>query len=344
VKAQASDAIYLQRTYLAESIDPIHIGTGEFQLGRVDNTIVRESGTELPKIPGSSIAGVCRAYSAMIASKYLSPDNKNSCAGKGGPAGEKHCGRADCPVCTAFGFSKRNASFQGLAQFSDLRILFFPVYSATGPLWVTCPAALDAAGITSECGSLKNSFADLGDCVAEIGSSLPSAKSPDSLNLGWLYLKRFSGVVPPSSSWKIATNADLGPLDTIPYIKFVLPRLTVVSDHRFPAIVNDQLEIRTSVSIAPETGAAEDGALFTAEAIPRACFFSFNVTYLNPDNYRVPPKSQPIQYGDSPAQTSDVEKIVTEALHLAEFLGIGGVNTRGMGRLRVIDRSGHHAG
>ena len=47
------------------ALDPIHIGTGEFRLGRVDNTIVREPGSNLPKIPGSSIAGVARAYVAM---------------------------------------------------------------------------------------------------------------------------------------------------------------------------------------------------------------------------------------------------------------------------------------
>jgi len=34
--------------------------------------------------------------------------------------------------------------------------------------------------------------------------------------------------------------------------------------------VNSNLEVRTSVSINPETGAAEEGALFTYEAIPRA--------------------------------------------------------------------------
>src|SRR5438105_3522132 len=115
---------FQQKYYLAESLDPIHVGTGEFQLGRVDNTIVREPGTNLPKVPGSSIGGVTRAYSAMWYERYRWNEGKYCCAGKGGDKGEKHCGKHDCEVCTAFGFSKNNQSFQGLAQFSDARILF----------------------------------------------------------------------------------------------------------------------------------------------------------------------------------------------------------------------------
>ena len=56
---------FVKKTYFAMTLDPVHIGTGGYRLGRVDNTITREPGTNLPKIPGSSIAGVTRAYTAM---------------------------------------------------------------------------------------------------------------------------------------------------------------------------------------------------------------------------------------------------------------------------------------
>ena len=39
--------------YLA--LDPVHIGSGGYRLGRVDLTIAREPGTNLPKIPGTRI-------------------------------------------------------------------------------------------------------------------------------------------------------------------------------------------------------------------------------------------------------------------------------------------------
>jgi len=180
-----------RKKYYALTLDPVHVGTGGYRLGRVDNTITREPGTNLPKIPGSSLNGVTRAYTAMAIQsenydtpvkennkwvidygkycnwKYRRPDynflpdgsgikyssyekvvipsepetdipmikkDKDgkdiylSCTGKGADDGEGHCGKPDCPVCVAFGFSKgkSGSSFQGLAQFFDGRILFFP--------------------------------------------------------------------------------------------------------------------------------------------------------------------------------------------------------------------------
>lgn len=112
------------------ALDPIHVGTGGSRLGRVDNTIVRDPVTRVPKIPGSSLAGVLRAYAAMAKGKYP------RCAGQGqaerdGTGG--HCGQAECPICTVFGFARGNAGgFAGLAAFSDAHVLLFPVASREG--------------------------------------------------------------------------------------------------------------------------------------------------------------------------------------------------------------------
>jgi hypothetical protein len=51
--------------HVGMALDPIHVGTGGARLGRVDLTIVRDPVTRVPKIPGSSLAGVYRAYAAM---------------------------------------------------------------------------------------------------------------------------------------------------------------------------------------------------------------------------------------------------------------------------------------
>lgn len=61
------------------ALDPIHVGTGGARLGRVDLSIVRDPVTKIPKIPGSSLAGVHRAYVAMAEKKYP------GCAGQGQP-------------------------------------------------------------------------------------------------------------------------------------------------------------------------------------------------------------------------------------------------------------------
>jgi CRISPR-associated protein Cmr4 len=107
-----------------------------------------------------------------------------------------------------------------------------------------------------------------------------------------------------------------------------------VSDSSFSAIVDDQLEVRTSVSISPQTGAAEPGALFTTEALPRATVLQFQVTALNSKNFRLPngtTNGKPVERG-----ISAIHDTVWSGLELIEFLGIGGINTRGMGRMRVF--------
>src|SRR5947209_16511305 len=85
--------IYTQQRYLFMTLDPVHIGAGGYRLGRVDMTIAREPGTNLPKIPGTSLAGAARSYAAM---SYGKP----SAAGK---HGEFKGHRKICPIIYTFG-------------------------------------------------------------------------------------------------------------------------------------------------------------------------------------------------------------------------------------------------
>ena len=56
--------MYTLQRYVLMTLDPVHIGTGGYRLGRVDNSIVREPGTNLPKVPGTSLSGAIRQYAA----------------------------------------------------------------------------------------------------------------------------------------------------------------------------------------------------------------------------------------------------------------------------------------
>ena len=116
--------------YLIMAIDPVHVGTGGMRLGRVDNTIVREPGTNLPKIPGTALHGAIRVYAARRFGKI-------QCAGQKG-----HCGQDTCPICYTFGSISGQKSYSGVVSITDARILLFPVYSMVGPVWVTSPTAL----------------------------------------------------------------------------------------------------------------------------------------------------------------------------------------------------------
>jgi CRISPR-associated protein Cmr4 len=232
--------------YLIQTIDPVHIGTGGMRLGRVDNSIVREPGTKLPKIPGTSLSGAIRSYSAY---RY----NKRNCAGQ-----KNHCGLPTCPICYTFGSISeeegKQKSFSGVISIGDARIILFPVYSMAGPVWVTSPSAL------AEFGIIENLDADEAKMTKGVN------KYP-YLNLGWLMVKKGGEFV----------------LDKLPLLGPVNDRVVLISDKLFSQVINNNLEVRTSVSINPETGAAEPGALFTYEAIPRAAFLWMDLVV---DDYR----------------------------------------------------------
>ncbi len=302
--------------YYAMALDPIHVGTGGYRLGRVDLSIVREPGTRLPKLPGTSLSGACRAYAAMVTGRYKWPENGKSysCAGQGQEDTQKnkagHCGRYTCPVCVAFGFARDRSGFQGLAQFADVRLLFFPVHSLAGPVWATCPSVLQEIGLPVDSEPADNKI--------RRGSGLRVANN--RLNLGWLMLEM------ENKTFQL-NNAGL------PIPNEILQRSVLVPNKLFSQIVNDNLEVRTSVSINPETGAAEEGALFTYEAIPRSAIFWFPVTYLDPQFFTINGQVPTPQIN---GQAATVEEVVKKGLALFEHLGIGGMNTRGMGRLRVF--------
>jgi CRISPR-associated protein Cmr4 len=146
------------------------------------------------------------------------------------------------------------------------------------------------------------------------------------LNLGWLLLE----VNTDWEQWEAVTEK----LKTLTAPHYLMSRLGVVSDKLFTHIVNSNLEVRTSVAINPATGAAEEGALFTYEALPRGTVLFWEVTCRNPKHFKIDPKSKE---SDIPIQSPEgVEGVLAEAYSYLEHLGIGGMGSRGMGRLRVL--------
>jgi CRISPR-associated protein Cmr4 len=137
--------LYTQQRFLFMTTDPVHIGTGGYRLSRVDMTIVREPGTNLPKIPGTSLAGAARSYAAM---RY----GKLDVAGQQKVFNEnrKHFKKEEikCPIIYTFGTATDNSEHgqngssgrinrAGTVSISDAHILFFPVSSMAGHVWVS---------------------------------------------------------------------------------------------------------------------------------------------------------------------------------------------------------------
>lgn len=325
--------------YLLMTTDPVHIGTGGMRLGRVDNSIVREPGTRLPKIPGTSFSGAIRSYAAY---RY----GKRGCAGKDG-----HCGLPTCPICYTFGSVKgggSDRSFSGVVSIGDARLLLFPVYSMIGPVWVTSSSALEDFGIEGQM---------VEDNKAKWSVGLTSQKH---INLGWLMVEK------DGEDWALPEKLKNKNLPNLVYNRIIL-----ISDKLFSQVVNSNLEVRTSVAINPETGAAEDKALFTYEAIPRATFLWMDIVtddfrqafpgqerlkkWLKEDESDFAPDEIPNRddlkkagYDDEEAKKT-LEKykaaslvwnspvsVVISGLEWIENLGIGGMGTRGFGRARKI--------
>jgi len=377
----------------AISTDPIYIGTGGYTIGRVDNTIVRDPITRIPKIPGTSVAGTWRYYMTLtlqgfykenfekineilskgykdrieakdvrelvnrLADKDLNEnkdefsnrkikfkkyakmlkegckEEKNDklstniqwefywgnlissikCAGQDDKPNEDientklkelddigHCGH--CIVCKTFGFSKKQSQ-QGLAYFSDLNILFFPVSTRFGVRWITSPYIIREAGL--------GEIDDFSDNKIKIVNSADNYKF---LNLGWL-------------NFEVDENKLNGGIDTSNLNEeirnIIKNKIVVVSDNTISQIINANLEVRTSVSIDPLTGAAKEGALFTSEAIPRGTVFYGNV--------RIMDRLEE----DEELNSNLIRQAFEESKIYYESFGIGGLVTRGFGRLKV---------
>ena len=307
------------------ALDPIHVGTGGARIGRVELTIVRDPVTQVPKIPGSSLAGVYRSYVAMAEQESNSNRQINGqpkpyypdCAGLGLDADRGHCRRSDCPVCTVFGFARgagQEGGFAGLAAFTDAHVLLFPVPTRRGPMWITSPMMLEMVNLNVNGIEEEAVYLD---------------EDPGNpLNLGWLLLetRRCNQMSEVKNHLKQLKVPDC-----------ILNRLALVSDRLFAHVVNSNLEVRTSVSINPQTGAAEEGALFSYEALPRGTLLVWELIAKNPKHFRVWNQEISAQVdGQKIDDPSKVWQVTKKAHPYLEHLGIGGMGTRGMGRIKVL--------
>lgn len=326
-------ALYTQQRFLFMTLDPVHIGTGGYRLGRVDMTIAREPGTNLPKIPGTSLAGATRSYAAMRYGKPEAAGQHKNFKGS----------RTQCPIIYTFGTAASTENDQvqsnginqaGTVSIGDAQILFFPVNSMIGPIWVsTVDAIKEAWG--------QNSLELPQGADKKTDAMITNFDWNGELNLGWLMFPVVKGLVITSLPGDLKDHLEWSA---------IRERIAVVSPKLFSQIVNSNLEVRTSVSIDPETGAAQEKALFTYEAIPRATWLWCDVVE---DDYRKNGAGNypfPIskQYDDKAGENSgeDFPKeekpwkqpldVVRAGLNLIQYLGVGGMGTRGFGRMRNI--------
>lgn len=300
--------------YLAVTVDPLHIGTGGQRLGRVDATVIREPISNVPKIPGTSLSGALKFFLDLA----LRNDGKtNICAATNGSDKENDHNRSECPVCAAFGYTGDKKSMQGILQFSDAELLAYPINTVVGPVWITTSSRLhELCGLGDGNTKVDEEYIPV---VADSKVFQNSGSLGDALNFGWILLDQDK---------QNNSGITLQQLGSKGIRKAYAERMVLVSEFVFSNLVNANMEVRTSVVINPETGAAKKGGLFTYEAVVKGAIFVFEITE---NDYNAIWKK--VVWKESFASAAAM--LSAKAFPGLESVGIGGMTTRGFGRLHI---------
>lgn len=329
--------MFEERKYLATTLEPLHVGTGGERIGRVDLTVVREPALNVPKIPGTTFSGGLKFFTDL---KLRDLGIKNNiCASAKGSSKDNVHDRYKCPICIAYGYTPEEKegsgtnteSHQGTLQFSDGLLFAFPVNTWCGPVWITTMQIL------------KDAF-DIGDGtdVDPEKITIPNLNGKNSitlidnnkLNLGWVLLENIEDSVITGE----LIESELSFLN-----ENIHKRLVILPQWIFSHIVNDNMEVRTSVSIDPETGAAKEGALFTYEAVPRGAVFYLDIVE---NNYHT--NWNNVEWDQNNANEKKPENaldmIKKYGLDGLESVGFAGMTTRGFGRIKLKKYGGKKNG
>lgn len=274
----ATPAVTTRHLYLFTRT-PLHVGAGT-SVGAVDQPVQRERHTGFPVVPASSLKGT---FADAWNSNLLSEPAAN-----GGTELKRVLkdGTVSEPAWL-FGSDEAGQPFAGAVQFSEARLLAFPIRSARGSFaWITCPLILRRA---SRDGVLKNgpgqclglpedSLAPLtggaGDKNALFAASGPLALTPakdhpgDTLVVLEEYTFTHCNELPPGLGPALQ---NLLPADEV--WKDVASRLVVLSDGMMSFFCRNACEVAQHVRINDQTGTADHGGLFDQENVPSEALF-----------------------------------------------------------------------
>lgn len=235
------------RLLFIHALSPLHAGTGQ-GVGVIDLPIAREKATGLPYLPGSSLKGVLR-------DQCNDKDLREQMFGPEGNQADKHA---------------------GAMQFSDQRLLLFPVRSLAGTFaWVTSPFVLKRLVRDFESIDTQNlpatDFAvkTLEECL--ITTEETKLKVDNRIYLEDLDLKptghplvdhwsKWIGerIFPNNSEWQV----------------FLHERFCLVHDDILSFLLETATEITARIKLEEATKTVAQGALWYEEALPAETILS----------------------------------------------------------------------
>jgi CRISPR-associated protein Cmr4 len=242
---------------------PLHVGAGS-SVGAIDQPIQRERHTGFPIIPGTAIKGVfADAWNGALET------NGN---------GQKHRGKSE--AAWLFGSDDANAAAAGALQFSEGKLLAFPIRSAKGSFaWITCPLILRRAvrdGVMDEAMLPKTPPSDEQGLFHSPGPlALKTIK--DGKEVPQVVLEEYTFTrgedLPPGLGDALANLLKTDNKEVDPVWKEIACRLVILSDGMMSFFAQNACEVAQHVRISDETGTAEGGALFNQENVPSETLF-----------------------------------------------------------------------
>ncbi len=237
---------------------PLHVGAGA-SVGAIDQPIQRERHTGFPIIPGSSMKGVF----ADCWTETLVFDSKR-----------QRLRGCDTDASWLFGSDDARESAAGALQFSEAKLLAFPIRSAKGGFaWITSPlilrrAARDGVLPLAAIEALPEPTGDHRALFSEHGPLAIAGVNQRSQIVLEDYTFEFSASPDQSIG---AALASLMVAD--PVWKEISSRLVIVTDGMMSFFARTACEVAQHVRISDATGTAVGGALFNQENVPSETLF-----------------------------------------------------------------------
>jgi CRISPR-associated protein Cmr4 len=291
--------IRLARLTFVHALSRLHAGTGQ-GAGVIDLPIAREKATRLPFLPGSSLKGALRARcNGPECNRVFGPDTQNI---------------------------EADSNHASSAQFSDQRLLLFPIRSLVGTFaWVTSPYVLRRLARDIKDAEITLPTEPIPTIEKVETCAIVNSRSKIHLDTSEpkVFLEDLELDVLPRSEVGAETWARwIGKRvfsDDPEYQQMLIERICIIHDDVFSFLVETATEINAHIKLKEDTKTVQDGGLWYEEALPAETILSGIAL------------ATPTKAADIPAEK--VFKVLQDLT--GKTLQLGGKATTGHGMCRV---------